>query len=49
MTLADTELWALVEQPTKAIKAILARQNRTADRELPDQMGLFGSYYAVSD
>ena len=49
MNLADTELWALVEHPTKAIKDILDRQNRTAERELPDQMGLFGSYYAVSD
>ena len=49
MNLADTELLALVEQPAKAIKDILARQNRTAERELPDQMGLFVSYYAVSD
>ena len=49
MNLADTELLALVEQPAKAIKDILARQNRTAERKLPDQMGLFGSYYAVSD
>ena len=49
VTLADTELWALVEQPAKAIRDILDRQNRTAERELPDQMGLFVSYYAIPD
>ena len=49
INLADTELLALVEQPAKAIKDLLARQNRTAEGELPDQMGLFANYYAVSD
>ena len=47
--LTDTELWTLVEQRVKAIKNILERQNRTAELELPDQMGLFVSYYAISD
>ena len=49
MELADTELWALVEQPAKAIRDILERQKRSSERELPEQMGLFGSYYAISD
>ena len=45
MELGRQEVLDLVEQRGKPIDAVLARQNRVVDVDLPDQMKLFGEYY----
>ena len=45
MVLSASELIGLVRDPHQYIPRILARQNRSADEELPEQVLLFGGYY----
>ena len=47
--LSDTELMKFVTNPQQAIDGFLKRQNRVATKDLPEQMGLFGSYYGLQD
>lgn len=46
MTIAGDMLLKLIESPREAIKEILDRSNRDESMSLPDQLQLFGSYYA---
>ena len=45
MVISASELVALVRDPQQTIPRILARQNRSADEELPEQVLLFQGYY----
>jgi hypothetical protein len=45
MVLSASDLIGLVREPQQFIPKILARQNRSADEELPEQVMLFQGYY----
>jgi hypothetical protein len=45
MVISGSELIGLVREPQQFIPKILARQNRSADEELPEQVMLFQGYY----
>ena len=49
LLLDDREICDLVDDPKMAIRAIVGRQNRIVEEELPEQMTLFGDYYGTSD
>ena len=46
LALDGMQLVQLIERPRDAIKDLLARNNRADAGTLPDQLQLFGSYYA---
>ena len=48
LSLQDSQLLSLVTNHKKAIRGILASQNRDDDELLPDQLQLFGPYYDVT-
>lgn len=45
MKLTPNQVWGLVTEPRTTIREILARSQRQADEEIPDQMLLFESFY----
>jgi hypothetical protein len=45
MLLSAVELLGLVKEPRDFIRAVLLKQNRSADSALPEQMRLFEAYY----
>jgi hypothetical protein len=45
--LSDVDISGIVDSPADTIRTILARQNRTSEDELPEQMQLFAAYYAL--
>jgi len=45
--LADADLVDLVERPAATIGRLLDDQNRVAEDELPEQMELFSTFYAL--
>ncbi len=44
--LSDEQILGLISSPKKIIKEVLSQSNRSDDLNLPDQLNLFGSYYA---
>jgi hypothetical protein len=44
--LGDQQILGLISQPKDTIKEVLSQSNRSDDLSLPDQLSLFGSYYA---
>jgi hypothetical protein len=46
LMLESTELLGLIQRPREVIKEVLTRNNRTDEEDLPDQLQLFGGYYA---
>ncbi|MDF2401093.1 hypothetical protein [Aeromonas sp. 5HA1] len=44
--LADQQILGLISRPKDTIKEVLSQSNRSDDLNLPDQLNLFGSYYA---
>jgi hypothetical protein len=45
LVLSEVDLLGLVHDSSKTIQAILARNNRTLDEPLPEQLSLFKGYY----
>jgi len=48
ITIAPSEILALVHEPRAAIPRLLSKQGRSLDDELPVQLGLFEDYYGES-
>ena len=46
MTISAAELKGLIDQPKATIAKVLEGQNRIVPSELPDQLSLFGGFYA---
>ncbi|UVM21165.1 hypothetical protein [Pseudomonas wadenswilerensis] len=44
--LAEQQILGLISRPKDTIKEVLSQSNRSDDVNLPDQLSLFGSYYA---
>ncbi|AOE64073.1 hypothetical protein QZH45_06450 [Pseudomonas corrugata] len=44
--LSDQQILGLISRPKETIKEVLSQSNRSDDLNLPDQLSLFGSYYA---
>ncbi len=44
-TISPDDLLGIIDSPPKAIKRILAKQNRETSNEISDQLKLFGGYY----
>lgn len=44
--LGDQQFLGLISYPRETIKEVLAQSNRSDSLQLPDQLSLFGSYYA---
>lgn len=44
--LADQQILGLISHPKDTIKEVLSQSNRSDELNLPDQLNLFGSYYA---
>ena len=44
--LAEQQLLGLISYPRETIREVLSQSNRSDDLKLPDQLNLFGSYYA---
>ena len=49
MRLTPDQLLALVHSPNRAILEVLAAKNRTPNEPLPEQLQLFGGFYAQSN
>jgi len=47
IAIREAELIGLVENSAETIRALLTRQNRVIDEELPEQMALFAGYYGL--
>jgi hypothetical protein len=47
MLLSAAEFLGLVREPREFIRSLLAKQNRSAEEELPEQMRLFEGYYGA--